>query len=50
MNGASYIREDRYTLIVNGVRIRASEETEAKIRGMSQEELERFLHIMNRGG
>lgn len=49
MNGASYERTDRYTLIVNGVRIRADEAAEIKIRAMSQEELQRFLFIMGRG-
>lgn len=50
MNGASYDRLDQYTLLVNGVRVRASESTEVKIRALSQEELQRFLFIVNNGG
>lgn len=48
MNGASYVREDRYTLVVNGVRIRAGEDTEQRIREMDDEQLQRFLFIMNK--
>ena len=47
MNGASITREDRYTIVVNGVMMRANEETEQRIRAMSQEQLQRFLLIMN---
>ena len=48
MNGASITRVDRYTLIVNGVRIRANEDQEQRIREMDDPQLQRFLHIFQR--
>lgn len=39
-------RVDRYTIKVNGKRVTATEEQEARIRAMTDEQAERFLRIM----
>lgn len=39
-------RIDKYNLLVDGVRIPATEVQEARLRNMSDEELRRFLTVM----
>jgi hypothetical protein len=40
------IRLDRYTIEVDGARVRATEDQERQIRGLDAEARERFLRIM----
>lgn len=41
-------RVDRYTITVNGHRIRATEDQERRIRAMDDEQIARFLSAMGR--
>jgi len=39
-------RVDRYTIVVNGHRVRATQEQEKHIRALNEQERERFLLVM----
>lgn len=39
-------RLDRYTILVNGQRVRATVDQESRIRGMTPEQLANFVKIM----
>lgn len=40
------VRVDRYTIEVNGTRVRATEDQERRLRAMTPEQVTNFLHIM----
>jgi len=42
-------RIDRYTILVDGKRVRADAETEAQIRGLDAEARKRLLSILGQG-
>lgn len=41
-------RVDRYTVLVNGHRVRATEDQEQRLRAMDAAAVERFLAVMGR--
>lgn len=47
---AAIERRDRYTIVVEGHSVRATEDQEQRIRAMDAEERARFLTIMGHGG
>lgn len=40
------VRVDRYTIEVDGTRVRATEDQERRLRAMTPEQVANFLHIM----
>ena len=39
-------REDRYTIIIDGHRVRATEDQERRLRDMTPEQVQNFLRVM----
>lgn len=39
-------REDRYTIIIDGYRVRATEDQERRLRDMTSEQVQNFLRVM----